>query len=76
MSLQLLANSSISQSRFALSESPIEESIIVTIDSVEHTDWLLDSSTNEVILQSNIPSSGSEITIEYFAEPNCELITE
>ena len=55
MSLQLLANSSISQSRFALEYTATENSITVTVDGIEHTDWTFDSSTNEVVLQSNIP---------------------
>ena len=72
MSLQLLANSSISQSRFALEYTATENSITVTVDGIEHTDWTFDSSTNEVVLQSNIPTSGSTITIEYTELPSCE----
>ena len=72
MSLQLLANSSISQSRFALGYTATESSITVTVDGTEHTDWTFDSSTNEVVMQSNIPASGSTITIEYTELPSCE----
>lgn len=72
MSLQLLANSSISQSRFTLEYTAIENSITVIVDGIAHTDWTFDSSTNEVVLQSNIPASGSTITIEYTELPSCE----
>ena len=72
MSLQLLANSSISQSRFALEYTAIESSITVEIDGIAHTNWTFDTSTNEVVLQSNIPVSGNTITIEYTELPSCE----
>ncbi len=72
ISLQLLANSSISQSRFALQNTASENSITVTVDGIDHTDWTFDSSTNEVVLQSNIPVSGSTVSIEYTELPSCE----
>ena len=72
MSLQLLANSSISQSRFPLEHPTSENSITVTVDGIEHTDWTFDTNSNEVILQSNIPLSGSTVAIEYTELPSCE----
>ena len=72
MSLQLLANSSISQSRFALEYTAIESSIVVEIDGIVHTNWTFDTNTNEVVLQSNIPVSGNTITIEYTELASCE----
>ena len=72
MSLQLLANSSISQSRFQLAYTPIESSISVIVDGTPHQDWTLENGL-EVVLQSNIPMSGSTVTIDYTEQPNCEL---
>ena len=72
MALQMLANSSISQSRFTLDHPAMEESISVTVDGVAHVDWIFDGNSNEVIIQSNIPGSGRTISITYTEIPSCE----
>ena len=72
ISLQMLANSSIAQSRFVLSHQPFEDSITVNVDGAEHSDWTYDNNSNEVVLQSNVPVSGSNVSITYMEVPSCE----
>ena len=72
MALEMLANSSISQARFALTYQPLEESIVVMVDGTPHTDWIFDGNHNEVILQSGIPGTGNTVSITYTEIPSCE----
>ena len=72
LSLQQLASNSISQNRFLLSSIPIESTIAVRVDSILHTDWSFDSNSNEIVMNSSFPSSGSEVRIGYYQQSSCE----
>ena len=68
-----LAKDSILLNSFALSETPIEESIIVTVDGVVSTDWTYDINENSVLFDlSAIPATNSEIYIDYAVLGGCE----
>ncbi|MEC7986543.1 MAG: hypothetical protein VX278_15360, partial [Myxococcota bacterium] len=72
LSLQQLATSSISQSRFTLGEVPVVETISVTVNGSLHTDWSFEPAENEVIFHSSPPSSGNEVRIAYAGLQLCE----
>ena len=51
---------------FPLSKLPILESITVTIDGVEITNWQYDQQSNKIkIAETQAPEGGAEITISY-----------
>lgn len=62
--MDTLARESLAQLAFALSDTPIEDTIQVFIDSVESTDWSYESSSNTVIFTVS-PPDGSSIDITY-----------
>ena len=62
--MDTLARESLSQLAFPLSDAPIEDTIIVTVDGVLSTDWVYEESSNTVIFMSS-PDDGSSIVVDY-----------
>lgn len=62
--MDTLARDSISQSAFALSDYPIEDTISVTVNGAVSHDWIYEGSSNTIIFTA-IPSEGSSIEITY-----------
>jgi hypothetical protein len=62
--MDTLARDSLSQSGFALSSTPIEDTIEVTVDGVVSSDWSYESSSNMVVF-TIVPPDGSTINIDY-----------
>lgn len=62
--MDTLARDSISQSAFALSDHPIEDTIGVTVNGVVSHDWIYEASSNTIIF-TVIPAEGSSIEITY-----------
>ena len=64
VTMDTLARESLSQLGFALSDSPIQDTIVVHVDGVASSDWSYDISSNSVIF-TTAPPDGSSIDIEY-----------
>jgi len=62
--MDTLARDSLAQMGFALSDTPIEETIVVSIDGSVSSGWLYDISSNSIIF-TTAPDDGSTIDIEY-----------
>jgi hypothetical protein len=62
--MDTLARESLSQIAFALSDSPIEDTIEVVVDGVISSDWTYEASSNTIIFTVS-PSDGSSIDITY-----------
>ena len=62
--MDTLARDSISQSAFALSDRPIEDTIDVTVNGAVSHDWIYEGSSNTIIF-TVIPAEGSSIEITY-----------
>jgi hypothetical protein len=71
VTMEGLARDSLAGIIFALSESPVEETIEVTIDGTISTDWIFDSSINSVIF-SSAPPDESSIDINYAVIGECD----
>jgi len=71
--LETLAHDSILQRSFDLADAPIEESIVVSVDGTETSEWSYNTEENSVYFEeSALPSGGSEIIIEYAVLAECE----
>ena len=64
VTMDTLARESLAQLGFALSDSPIEDTITVTVDGVSSSDWTYEASSNTVIF-TTAPDDGSSISIDY-----------
>jgi len=62
--MDTLARESLAQMAFALSDTPIENTIEVTVDGVVSSDWVYDIASNTVIFTVS-PADGSSIGITY-----------
>lgn len=62
--MDTLARDSLAQVAFALSDTPIEDTIEVTVDGVISSDWSYETSSNTVIFTVS-PPDGSAIDISY-----------
>lgn len=74
--LEALAEGSTADlSRFALTQTPVVETIEVSIDGIVHTSgWTYDASTNSVVFDEDwIPEGGSTIEVEYAIPGDCEI---
>ena len=72
--LQAIATGSTSiMTNFALSDTPIPETIVVRVNGVvQKSGWNYDYNSNEVVFQTNyIPVGGSSIEIEYTITGDC-----
>ena len=73
--LETLAEGSAADlSSFTLTDSPVEETIVVRVDGVTKTQgWEYDQSENQVEFEADyIPEGGSTIEIEYALFGDCE----
>ena len=64
VTMDTLARESLAQLGFALSDTPIEDTISVEVNGIASSDWLYDSSSNTVIF-STAPPDGSTVDIDY-----------
>jgi len=72
LQMDTLARDSILRSAFELSEIPLEESIIVTVDGYVTSDWTYNATENAIYFNLNaIPATESEIYIEYALLDDC-----
>ena len=72
LQMETLASDSILRSAFELSDTPIDGSIIVTVDGYITTAWTYDSAENAVYFDvSAIPATESEIYIDYAVLADC-----
>ena len=62
--MDTLARDSLAQVAFALSDTPIEDTITVTVDGIASSDWSYEASSNTVIFTVS-PADGSTIDISY-----------
>jgi len=62
--MDTLARDSLSQMAFALSDTPIEDTIEITVDGTVSSDWNYEASSNTVIFTVS-PSDGSSIEVNY-----------
>tara|TARA_Y100001963_G_C6789705_1_gene454803 strand:+ start:2951 stop:4558 length:1608 start_codon:yes stop_codon:yes gene_type:complete len=73
LQLDTLARDSILLSAFTLSDIPIEDSIVVTVDGMLSTDWTYNVAENAVYFDTNaIPKTEAEIYIDYAVLAECE----
>tara|TARA_R110002110_G_scaffold414647_1_gene645422 strand:- start:1029 stop:2636 length:1608 start_codon:yes stop_codon:yes gene_type:complete len=73
LQLDTLARDSILLSAFELSDVPIEDSIIVTVDGRVSTDWTYNATENAVYFDTTaIPGTEAEIIIDYAVLAECE----
>jgi|6_EtaG_2_1085325.scaffolds.fasta_scaffold14120_2 hypothetical protein len=72
--MDTLARDSMAMVSFVLTETPIEDTISVTVDGYVSTDWSYDSSTNTANF-TTAPSDGSAIEINYAILSDCESDT-
>ncbi len=70
-SLNLLAEASVNQSSFELSEPAIESSIVVVVNGSERSDWTYDPATGTVTLTGESTSSGDVVEISYLSPSDC-----
>ena len=70
--LGLLAEASVSQDTFALSQPAQESTISVTVNGQSVSTWSYDAATNSVVFSSNIPSEGDAVEITYTTTGSCE----
>ena len=69
--MDTLARDSMSLLSFVLSETPVDHTIVVTVDGSEMNDWSYDSSQNAVVFDS-APASGAAIDITYGVWSDCD----
>ena len=73
LQMDTLARDSILLSAFELTETPIEESILVTVDGTQSIDWTYNASENAIYFDAvAIPPTASEIYIDYAVLGECE----
>ena len=72
LQMDTLARDSILLSAFELSDVPIEESIVVTVDGYQSTDWTYNATENAIYFDANaIPPTDAEIYIDYAVLAEC-----
>ena len=71
VTMDTLARESMAQFSFSLTDSPIEDTITVTVDSYVSIDWTYDSTLNAVVFNS-APSDGAAIEVTYAVWAECE----
>ena len=69
--LAALAQASVNQHRFTLSNAAVEETIEVFVNGSSRTDWIYDELDWIVEITGEAPSSGDEIIIEYQSVDGC-----
>jgi hypothetical protein len=72
LQMETLASDSILRSAFELSETPIEESIVVTVDGYVTSAWTYDAAENAIYFDATaVPATASEIYIDYAVLAEC-----
>ncbi|MCP4808673.1 MAG: hypothetical protein GY884_25310, partial [Proteobacteria bacterium] len=71
-SLNLLAEASVNQDRFALSRPAVEDSIAVYVNGNERSNWVYDEQAWTVTLTTNPPGEGDVVDIDYVSMGACE----
>jgi hypothetical protein len=72
LQMETLASDSILRSAFELSETPIEESIVVTVDGYLTSAWTYDATENAIYFDASaVPATASEIYIDYAVLAEC-----
>ena len=71
VTMDTLARDSMAILSFPLSESPIEDTITVSVDGVLSSDWIYDSSANSITF-TVAPADGSSIDVQYALWSTCE----
>ena len=72
LQMDTLARDSILRSAFELSNIPLEESIVVTVDGYQSTDWTYNATENAIYFDANaIPGTAAEIYIDYAVLAEC-----
>jgi len=73
LQMDTLARDSILLSAFELTETPIEDSIVVTVDGIQSSDWTYNASENAIYFDAAaVPPTASEIYIDYAVLGECE----
>jgi len=69
----LAEGSAADMTRFALTQSPVPETIVVRVDGINTTGgWTFDASTNMVVFEeTSVPEGGSTIEVEYALYGDC-----
>jgi hypothetical protein len=70
--MALLAEASINQSTYLLSNTPVESSIVVKVNGNKRTDWTYDATRNVVVFDADYPKSGAHIEITYSGVGDCD----
>ena len=71
VTMDTLARESLAQLGFALSDTPIEETIEVSVDGALSSDWAYESSSNTVVF-TTAPPDGSTVGINYAIWSDCD----
>ncbi len=69
--MDTLARDSLAQMAFALSDTPVEDTIEVTVDGIVSSDWVYEQSSNTIIFTAS-PADESSINIVYAIWATCE----
>ena len=69
--MDTLARESLAQMAFPLSDSPIQDTIQVTVDGVLSSDWSYEEPSNTIVFTAS-PADGSSIEITYAILSECE----
>ncbi len=70
--LERLASASIIQTDFELQNNPLPDTISVTVNGVEVTEWTYDPSDNTVTLDTVSPTGGDAVEITYAGSATCD----
>ena len=70
--MDTLARDSLAQVAFALSRTPIEDTITASVDGVLSSDWIYDSSANSITF-TVVPAEGSSVEITYALWAECDV---
>ncbi|HND33111.1 MAG TPA: hypothetical protein PLA94_24100, partial [Myxococcota bacterium] len=69
----ILANASVTQETFDLSQEPIESTIKVFLNGSRRTqNWTYDSITNSITFTNTIPGEGDVVEFTYNPYVNCD----
>lgn len=71
--VEALAEASINQDSFPLSHSPVQDTIVVTINgTVRSSGWSYDAADNAVVFTSGVPEEGDVVNIAYAGAVDCD----
>jgi hypothetical protein len=70
--MDTLARDSLAQVAFALSRTPIEDTITASVNGVLSSDWIYDSTENSITF-TVVPAEGSSVEITYALWAECDV---